>query len=1142
MHTKFFLRGSACLLICCFAATGLLAAEHHGSVRSAGLPVPGATVTAIKGDQKIVTTTDEQGTYSFPDLEDGAWTFEVEMPGFTNLSRSVNIAASEMPQFDLRLASLPATNQEQAATPRRQRTATPGAPAAQGSTSQGGTPGTAPTQNTIASNGTPPTNRPNFGGRGRGGQGGNAARPSIQQSLAGGGFQRLDVNAQDAGSLQAEAEPSAPGLNPSDLNQSASEAFVVNGSVSNGVNAPQQNDWLGFGPGGPGGLGPGGFGGPGGPGANGFGVNGPGGPGAQTGPGPGPGGGGPGGGGGFGGRGGGFGGGGRGGFGGPGRGGPRGPGQNGRNSFGNARRNRRSQYNGNLAVILDNSALDAKPFSLTGQDTPKAAYNHFRTTGALGGPLKIPKLLSGQNTFFFLNYQLTRNHNASVATGLVPTEAEREGTFPGLSVIPINPQAQSLLNFYPLPNFSGNSRYNYQTSLLALGNQSNVNARVSQTINAKNQLTGTFAWQNGDTTNPNLFGFVDSANTTGINTSVQWTHHFTTTLISNLRYNFSRSAGQTTPFFANTQNVSGAAGIQGNDQASAFWGPPSLSFSNGFSGLSDGNFSRNHNDTNQIGENLIWIRGKHNFTFGGDFRRLDFNQLSQQNPRGSFVFTGAFTGNDFADFLEGVPATSSIAYGNADKYYRTLWLDGFVNDDWRIKSNLSINVGLRWDFQAPVNELYNRLVNLNIGPGFTSESAICATAPPSTAASPCTLASQAGYPSSLLRPDYHEFQPRIGIAWRPFTQHSTVVRAGYGIYYNTSVYQPLANQMAQQSPLSYSVTQPNSLSNPYTLANAFLTPAINAVPQTYALDPNFKIGYLHYWQASVQQNLSSSIILTLTYHGNEGTHQLQEFLPNTFPAGSPASPYPSGYVYITSNGNSNYNAGSVQLQRRFRSGFSWNGMYTFSKALDDAEGLGGRGSPGATYAQNWLDLTADRSLSSFNRTHTLNLTAQYSTGQGTSGGTLLNGWKGALAKDWTFSATSIVASGLPETPVILNRVATGTGITGTVRADYIGGSLAPTLPGYGFNAAAFANPLLGQWGDAGRDIITGPMQFSLNASAGRVFRLGERRSFDIRFDSTNVLNHVTYTSWNTTLGNAQFGLPVSANAMRSMQLTLRFRF
>ena len=195
--------------------------------------------------------------------------------------------------------------------------------------------------------------------------------------------------------------------------------MVVNGSVSNGVNAPQQNDWV-ISAGGPGGWsrrswwpgGPAGLvdravpvvprlGGPGG---------GPGGPAAaravpaadvrrprwRR-------------------------------ISGGGRGGPRaGAGGNGRTSFGNARRRRR-QFNGNLAVILDNSALDAKPYSLTGQETPKAAYNHFRTTGAFGGPLKIPKLLSGDNTFFFINYQLTRNRNASIATGLVPTAAERDG-------------------------------------------------------------------------------------------------------------------------------------------------------------------------------------------------------------------------------------------------------------------------------------------------------------------------------------------------------------------------------------------------------------------------------------------------------------------------------------------------------------------------------------------------------------------------------------------------------------------------------------------------------------------------------------------------------------------------------------------
>jgi hypothetical protein len=155
---------------------------------------------------------------------------------------------------------------------------------------------------------------------------------------------------------------------------------------------------------------------------------------------------------------------------------------------------------------------------------------------------------------------------------------------------------------------------------------------------------------------------------------------------------------------------------------------------------------------------------------------------------------------------------------------------------------------------------------------------------------------------------------------------------------------------------------------------------------------------------------------------------------------------------------------------------------------------------------------------------------------------LLSGWKGALAKDWTFSSTITLGSGLPLTPVVLNRVAAGTGINGTVRPEYVGVPLDPTAAGYGFNPLAFAAPALGTWGNAGRNIITGPILFSLNASAGRVFRLGERRSIDLRFDSTNVLNHVSFTSWNTTLGSLQFGLPTSAGQMRTIQANLRFRF
>jgi hypothetical protein len=247
-------------------------------------------------------------------------------------------------------------------------------------------------------------------------------------------------------------------------------------------------------------------------------------------------------------------------------------------------------------------------------------------------------------------------------------------------------------------------------------------------------------------------------------------------------------------------------------------------------------------------------------------------------------------------------------------------------------------------------------------------------------------------------------------------------------------------------------------------------------------------------------------------------------------------------VYETSNATSTYNAGIVQLQRRFRSGLAGNLLYTFSKAIDDSQAVGGRGASGSAYAQNWLDLEAERSLSSFNRTHQLNANLQYSTGQGARGGALLGGWKGALAKDWTFSTGITLGSGLPLTPVVLNRVATGSGVTGTTRADLTGLDIYAASADLALNPAAFTTPAAGQWGTAGRNIITGPMTFSLNASAGRVFRLAERRSVDLRFDANNALNHVSFTSWNTTVASLQFGLPTSAQAMRTIQATLRFRF
>jgi hypothetical protein len=525
----------------------------------------------------------------------------------------------------------------------------------------------------------------------------------------------------------------------------------------------------------------------------------------------------------------------------------------------------------------------------------------------------------------------------------------------------------------------------------------------------------------------------------------------------------------------------------------------------------------------------MWLRRPHNFTFGGDYRRQQFNLLGQQNARGSFTFTGAAAGNDFADFLLGVPDTSAIAFGNADKYFRAASYDVYFTDDWRVGPGLTINAGARWEYNSPIIEKYGRLVNLDVAPGFAAEA-------PVLGSNPTGLLTGQRYPSSLVQPDKHALQPRVALSWRPFFGTSTLVRAGYGLYYNTSIYQAIATQMAQQSPLSKSLSVQNSPGNPLTLANGF-----NASPSTttntFAIDPNFRTGYSHNWSLSVQQDLAASMVMTATYLGIKGTRAAQVFLPNTYPAGAvnPCPACPAGYAYMASNGNSTREAGMVQLRRRLHNGFTASLQYTFAKAIDDAA-LGGRGQGSQVIAQNWLNLAAERGLSNFDQRHQATVQVQYSTGIGVRGGTLLRGWKGAAYKGWTIIANITAGSGMPLTPVYIAAVR-NTGVTGSIRPDYTGAPVYAAPTGRFLNPAAYAAAAAGLWGDAGRNSITGPGQFAVNASMGRSFG-----DVDLRFDSTNALNHVTFPSWNTTVNGAQFGLPNPANAMRSVQATLRWRF
>lgn len=1000
------MRHSILCLLCsalCLLCVSSVLAEHHGQVTFAGVPVPGATVTATQGDKKFVVITNEMGAYAFPDLPEGSWTIEVDMLGFAKLKGDTATAA-----WDLKMLPLEEMKAEVAHNE-------PPAPA-------------------VAETSAPAANASNAKG--------NSKTPASARQQT--GFQRTQVNESAPANTgqQPNAAPASSAfanVSQEELNNRAADGLLINGTVNNGAASPF----------------------------------------AQL------------------------------------------------AGFGNNRRGLRPLYNGGFAAVIDNSALDAHPFSLNGADTSRPSYNRGTYSFNYGGPIKIPGLIRNNGPNFFVGLQRMQNRSADVRTGKMPTQAERNGDLSqssGIVLSPdqISPQSRSLLAYFPLPNFLGNPLYNYQIPVVNVTHQDSVQARVNKAINQRNQVFGDFALQDTRSDSPNIFNFLDTSRTLGFNTSINWTTRPTQRFSAQFGFRFSRLSTRTTPFFANRLNVSGQAGVTGNNQDSVNWGPPTLAFAGGTSALTDGQYSNNRNQTSTISYNSFWGHGRHSLTFGGDVRRQQSNILAQQDARGSFTFTGAAAGSDLADFLLGIPDTSSIAFGNADKYFRQTFYDGFITDDWKVNGALTLNGGVRWEYETPIDEKYARLVNLNVARDFSS-------APPLVG-------------NDLIHSDKVGIQPRVAFAWRPIAASSLIVRGNWGIYRNTNVYQSIALQMAQQAPLSKSLSVQNTPANPLSLANGFIA-AQGTTPTTFAIDPNFRIGYAQNWMLSVQRDLPAALQMTASYMGTKGTRLPQEFLPNTFAAGAIS---PSGYIYLASNGNSTREAGQIQLRRRLRSGFTSTIQYTYAKAIDDAPLMAGGQvvtvtQGGGSVAQNWLDLAGERARSNFDQRHQLGVQAQYTSGSGVRGGALLSGWKGTLLKEWTVAEALTVGSGLPLTPVYFAPVP-GTGVFGNLRPDMTGADIYAAPNGLHLNPAAFRAPAAGQFGNAGRNSITGPAQFSLNATLGRTFPWGDRYNVDLRVDATNVLNRVTPKSWNSTINNAQFGLLTTVDTMRTLQTTLRVRF
>jgi hypothetical protein len=348
--------------------------------------------------------------------------------------------------------------------------------------------------------------------------------------------------------------------------------------------------------------------------------------------------------------------------------------------------------------------------------------------------------------------------------------------------------------------------------------------------------------------------------------------------------------------------------------------------------------------------------------------------------------------------------------------------------------------------------------------------------------------------------------------------------------------------LAKQALDSLSFATNTSSNLPLTYFNAFDTLTARSSTPSYAVDPNYRTPYAGSWNISVQRELGKGFFADATYLGTKGTRLDIRFIPNEPLPGTTSTTAVNSklYTYDESDGDSIFHALQLRLNRRFNRGLSFQAFYQFAKSIDDSSTFGGAGN---TVAQNWLDLSAERGLSSFDVRH------QFTTGfvwtspiAGPGSHVAADSKVGRILKDWQISGNITAQTGNPLTARVLGNTQqlAQTGGTGSGRAEATGESV--TAGGGFFNLAAFSVPASGTYGDAGRNTIPGPGLFTLNSALARSFTIAERRRIEFRIETTNTFNNVNYTNLYTVVNAANYGLPSAAGAMRTIQGVVRLRF
>ena len=813
-----------------------------------------------------------------------------------------------------------------------------------------------------------------------------------------------------------------------------------------------------------------------------------------------------------------------------------------------------NDFHGSLFTFHRNAALDARNFFAPASE-PKPKYLRNQFGGSIGGPIKR------DSTFFFADYEGTRSREGITRITNVPTALERAGNFsqslfgppaspfPGVTftngIIPdflINPVGRAIAALYPLPNRNVPFQ-NFVSSPTLRDDNDSFDVRVDHHLTSKADLAFRYSFGNRDLfepfTGPSFSvvpGFGDTVKRRSQNGMATLTLVLTPNLVNETRGAFSRVAASVTQEASVLNSQVGLPTISPRERDAG------LTFITvtGFSPLGDEGNNPQDSVTNvyQFINNSSYVRGNHLIKFGADLRFTQQNAFRDVESRGRLQFSpfGQLTGNALADLLLGFPFLSSVARVDNPQQVRTESYNFFINDSYRVTPRLTLVGGLRYEYNSPAVDAEDRANIFDI--------ATRSLVPVGTN----------GVPRSGYDADKNNFAPRVGFAWTIGDDQATVLRGGYGVYYDQSPLAP-AEALYFNSPffdnnIFFSLPGlPLTLNDPFPSFFPFPLP-----DSALAIQRDLRTGYMQHWNLNVERQIGNNGVAEVAYVGSKGTklltaRDINQPAPSVLPPGLPFVPRPvfgfDDIDLLESRANSNYHALQTRYQQRLARGFTALASYTWSKSIDDASNFfSSAGDP--NFPQNSFNVAAERGRSNFDVRHRLSVSYSY---QFPFGKGAHDGWESVLLRGWETYGIVTLQSGRPFTVALLSEIdnsGTGRSILGfgaNDRPNLVGNpELSNPTTLQWFNTAAFAFPPQGTFGNAGRNILDGPGFQNVNMSLVKNTSLTESVNLQFRAEAFNLFNHPNFNLPDNFLGSPTFGRITSARDPRHLQFGLKLLF